>query len=137
MAGLDLTSLRRWLPRRSDLATARIDLAALLAGYCNAHSTNGSRRDGGGGYTFWRCRRRRGHTGAHRMFNYRWTTQPGMCVYDPIERAEQRAAAVAADTVDAVPLPSRRLEIHHATWPQRVRSNLHLRRLMRDRAART
>lgn len=57
------------------------DSRAVLAGYCNHCPNDGT--PGSGGYTFWRCGRRRRHEGLHRANNYVWTDD-GVTHYLPV-----------------------------------------------------
>lgn len=58
------------------------DLRAVLASYCNHSPYNGIPGEGGG-YCWWRCALRRGHSGVHRYRNYVWDEQ-GHTQYAPI-----------------------------------------------------
>jgi hypothetical protein len=58
-----------WAPTRSEWRVAYIDLRAWLGGWCNDCPKTSKEA---GGYAYWRCERRRGHTGMHRTVNYVW-----------------------------------------------------------------
>lgn len=71
-----------WLPTKSELHVAWLDVRAWWKGYCNdcpARPDPGQ----GGGYSFWRCALKRGHDGLHRARNYVWTDDGG-CEYMPV-----------------------------------------------------
>lgn len=66
------------------------DLRARAAGYCNHnpwHPIPGL----GGGYAHWRCARRAGHIGLHRLNNYVWDAS-GRTTYQPLPQARRQPA---------------------------------------------
>lgn len=83
---------------RSRVAVARMrldnrwmDARAVLAGACNASTWNEERGDYDGGYSHWRCGKRRGHAdtaermdGAHRFHNYTWEGPGHKVEYAPL-----------------------------------------------------
>lgn len=76
------------LPGRAWIAIHRTqnrwhDLVAVLCGYCNDTPNTDGFPDGSNGYSFWRCARRRGHSGQHRYRNYVWDNS-GRTEYRPV-----------------------------------------------------
>lgn len=67
---------------RSRAANRAMDIAAVLAGYCNDRPWSPIPGEGGGGYSHWRCAHRRGHQGLHRFRNYVWADDRRV-VYTP------------------------------------------------------
>lgn len=63
------------------------DLRAVAAGYCNHRPWSPIPGDGGG-YSHWRCARRRGHAELHRSRNYVWN-DAGRTEYAPIPISER------------------------------------------------
>jgi hypothetical protein len=62
------------------------DFRAVLAGACNQSTWTGKGYTGyAGGYSHWRCGKKRGHAGPHRFNNYTWTGKLGdRADYNPI-----------------------------------------------------
>lgn len=71
----------RWLPTLDELRTTWADLVAVwVHHYCNHCPARPDHT--GGGYSFWRCARFRGHAGVHRSRNYVWDDR-GQTSYSP------------------------------------------------------
>jgi len=70
-----------WLPQLSEFRTVYLDVRAWLGGWCNHCPRTAG--DPGGGYGHWRCERRRGHEGMHRVNNYVWDDN-GQTDYLPV-----------------------------------------------------
>lgn len=73
------------------LANRVLDVRAVLAGACNASTWDEDLGDYAGGYSHWRCGKRRGHSdadermdGAHRFNNYVWGGPGSKVEYAPI-----------------------------------------------------
>lgn len=98
---------RRYLKSRWHVLVMRLDnrwqdLRAVAAGACNATTWVEERGSYAGGYSHWRCAKKRGHLypkgyagrgtlEPHRFHNYTWTGEPGdRVVYDalPVRTAD-------------------------------------------------
>lgn len=106
-----------WLPTRAEWRIAWIDLLAVLAGDCNDKATTGDLDRDTGGWAYWRCALRRGHTGAHRFRHSVWTRTGTFHYPLPSGRGQRPKAG-----------PSPRRKVLDAAWSQRVRRELWHRR---------
>jgi hypothetical protein len=96
------------------LQRIRWDIWATLKGYCN-HCPNDGTPGTGGGYTFWRCGRRRGHQGLHRAFNYVWTPD-GATDYLPLPYGHPESASQPRAWFRAPGAMTRRQRRNRAAW---------------------
>jgi hypothetical protein len=142
---LQWDSVRRHLRSQAFIAWARLqnrfmDARAVLAGSCNASTWTGKPPYGyAGGYSHWRCGKRRGHHlevprgvtletgdyGPHRFINYIWDGDPGSrAEYSPLPiRNEDNSGWFDTRTV----IPFRRLADGRRAVERRSRSRLRAR----------
>jgi hypothetical protein len=96
-----------WYAPKYRLRNRLLDIRAVLAGACNASTWTGN--DYAGGYSHWRCGKRRGHlartlvrghedgsSGLHRFNNYTWTGNPA-------DRTEYQPLPLDADYDEVLP----------------------------------
>jgi len=73
-----------WYIQRWRVENRLLDVYAVLRGACNASTWDPERADYSGGYSHWRCGKRRGHATEHRFMNYVWDGDGSPVRFDPL-----------------------------------------------------